>query len=222
MSIDLQWDNLGHISLNPIAHIALTDYDRDDGVAASVPMLVSGQLGVLRPNYALALCDRLLGLLETDQYAVEPVNSVLKKATIKLYHRGDKLCRVYLTFHPKIGFMSNEDSVEEGVRQLLYNYAGCVLAQLASEFGGQIRAYLLLSLLYYLDHILIKEVTSRSFDPARPSSVIQTATNQFARELYSHWEEGYYPEETISEMQRQARASHYNLHRLLTSRAQPA
>lgn len=201
-SIDLSWDASGRVRHDLTSVVSLSAEQVSDILAVSVPMLISGQLGVLRPIYSLSLCDRLIHLLDTGQYVLEPINSALKRAKIR-FHSGNTICH---TFHPSMGLFANNDSVEQAVRQLCYNYAVHISTQVKAEFLMGLRGALTLSMLYYLTEGLNKQAGLPGFDPVRVSFPAQMAMNEFSHSLYSYWEQGRVPTdvtEALAEVKRQ-------------------
>jgi hypothetical protein len=130
-SIELVWDSIGRISHS------ITDGHGDDQIdclailAPSLPMLVSHQLGTMKPSQGLGLCSAFLDFFIDDRHILLPINSALKGAKIQYIEVNNQ--NITLTFHPKHSFIHNSDSLEEGVRQFLNNYALYVTNKLPLE-----------------------------------------------------------------------------------------
>lgn len=210
-TIELTWDGSGRLRHSLASVVPMNAEQTSDILAVSVPMLVSGQLGVMRPIYSLALCDRLLHLLETSQYAIEPINSALKSAKMQFYGGNT----IYHTFHPSIGFLANNDSVEQAVRQLCFNYTVHVRTQADEEFRLGLDGALTISMLYYLTEGLDKQIAQRDFDPARSSPAVQMTMNEFSRTLYSHWEQNRVPAEKVAEALRETQQCYQDVRQKL-------
>ncbi len=194
VSINLKWDSNGRLSHKLATRLQLNDYQRDDAVAASVPMLISSQLGTLVPHHALVLCTRSLALLERSEHIIEPINSALKKVRIDLW----KAAGVFHTFHPKSRFLANNNSVEEGVRQFLNNYVGYVPRVVSGNFPKRVRDTLLTSIRVYLD-IVLSEAQATSIDSAKGNWNIQKAMLEFSAVLYDDlWSSHELPEEKFA------------------------
>ncbi|MBC7121484.1 MAG: hypothetical protein H5T33_07985 [Candidatus Methanosuratus sp.] len=98
----------------------------------------------------------------------------------------------YVTFHPRIRTFSNGDRVEEGIRQLLYNYTAYVLDWVSSperDFKITTTKFTLVVMLTYLQETLLPISRQLSQDPTKIDiSIIRSGMIPFTKELYSHWE----------------------------------
>ena len=85
--------------------------------APSAPMLITNQLGVMKPSYGLNLCSKILEILRTNKYIITPINSVIKRARIDFVWVQDQT--IMLQYFPKHALFHNDNSLEEGSRQLV-------------------------------------------------------------------------------------------------------
>lgn len=188
-TIELLWDGKGNIRHQLSSAFPLSQYQIQDAMAASVPCLVSHQFSSLRPVHAIPLCRSLVNLLESGQARVAPIDTSIKDARIK-WHSQPPL--TYVTFHPRIRTFSNGDRVEEGIRQLLYNYTAYVLDWVSSperDFKITTTKFTLVVMLTYLQETLLPISRQLSQDPTKIDiSIIRSGMIPFTKELYSHWE----------------------------------
>ena len=100
--------------------------------APSAPMLITHQLGAMKPSHGLHLCSKILGIIGTGKYVASPINSALKGVQINLVYVQQET--VMLQYVPKHAFFHNDHSLEEGTRQFVANYYSYVLSKL-QEYG---------------------------------------------------------------------------------------
>ncbi len=197
-SIYVSWDRDGNIQLRFESPFQMDDYQREDGLAVSVPLVVSHQLGTLRVEKALALVSQLLDYLESDQHSVGPINPALKSARLDLL-KG-KAASVFLTFHPNIRTLAlfGFGDVEEAVRRMLVNYATHVPRIVSGDFPKRIKDALVASVLYFLEHVVTKELKNESLDRTRPNPNVHRQMIEYSLCVYRMWESTLLPEERFA------------------------
>ena len=128
--IQCRWSNSGHISYRISKGYASPTDNRDLLLAPSLPFLISHQLGSFRPSHGLILCSQVLRFYTETHHTMFPINSALKGADIQYVQTSQG---TLITFHPKHRLLVNNDSLEEGVRQFVNNYARFVNDQISGD-----------------------------------------------------------------------------------------
>ena len=128
--ITCTWDEVGQIRQSVHGGYPSNQEDLAFIIAPSFPMLLSHQLGTLRPSHALILSSNVIDLLKGASHIRRPVNSALKAASIEF---AESRSGTTMQFHPHHGLFANNDSLEEGVRQFIHNYSAHILAKLTGE-----------------------------------------------------------------------------------------
>ena len=133
-SISLNWDGTGRVH-HKVTGTQLAP-PRNDSllwlVAPSGAFLLANQLGVLRPSYGLIASAHALDICEGPGYLLRPIGNTLKSARIEyVYQQGGSLG---VLFFPQHSIFANNDSLEEGMRQLVSNNLYSVLEILEPYF----------------------------------------------------------------------------------------
>ena len=121
-SISLTWDSNGRIK-HEITGFKLPSPRNDSKLwvlAPSVPLYIAHQFGVLKPSYGLFLSSHIIDISFQNKFVLAPINKTLKSAKIELHYRDDGSLGVL--FIPSHNLIHNNDSLEEGSRQLIANY----------------------------------------------------------------------------------------------------
>lgn len=163
-SIDLKWDPNGRIS-HKVSGYRLP-HPRDDidlwVLAPSSIFYATHQLGVFRPSHGLQLISHFVNILFNKNYLLTPVNSTLKSARIDLIYNLDK--SISLQFLPQHSLFHNNDSLEEGGRQLVSNYLFYTYSRLSEYYQIAFKTFSCAIVSLYLD-FLDKAYTARAIGP---------------------------------------------------------
>lgn len=127
--IILGWNQVGRL-YHDIPSSKPKSYLLPNILGPSAPLLISHQLGTMQPSYGLLLCESALRYLAHGEFMNSPINSVLKGLEIRVLQLQNN--RVTINVHPKHKLFSNQDSLEEGVRQLTTNYLPYVMGQISN------------------------------------------------------------------------------------------
>lgn len=129
-SIELEWDQVGHIRHRISGFIPPPPRNDTHAwvLAPSAPLLLAHQLGTMKPSRGLISSGWVLDTLFENRHVLMPINSALKSAHIDFIYTGAPSIR--LEFHPQHALFANSDSLEEGACQLVNNYYYYVCAQL--------------------------------------------------------------------------------------------
>ena len=162
-SILLSWNERGELQHRISGGYAAPQENILLVLAPSLPMVLSHQLGALKPSYGLTLCDSVLNILETGNHSLIPVNRALENARIDFQqtHAG-----MNLTFHPQSRPSAVESDIEEAVPQLLCNYTCYVLDRLSGEARLSVMAYVLSVVNWYLE-LVEREISRGRVGPRR-------------------------------------------------------
>ena len=148
-TLNLKWDSSGRISHN----IKVENLSKDPFLwlfAPSAPMLLVQQFGSMKPSYGLKLCSRILEIIRTEKYILTPINTTLKNARIEFVWVQNFVMLQYFPMHAVI---HNNDSLEEGSRQLVANYFYYVFSSL-QEYGKLgVKVFSTVGILEYLNFI---------------------------------------------------------------------
>lgn len=126
-TVAITWNSTGKLNLNITSHFS--DKDKIGLLLATSPALfISHLLGTMKPSYGLVLCDGIFDYILHGKHIVTPINKTLKSAEI-IYFRLPS-GNVAINFKPKHPLFHNNDSLEEGTRQLAHNYYPHVFASL--------------------------------------------------------------------------------------------
>src|SRR3990170_6366937 len=98
-TISLSWDEFGNISHTLDSEIPANNYQQQDALALSVPLVFSSQLGILNPRNSLELCGNSLDYFAMSRRSIFVIQSILKRVNIEL-HQKDKT--IVSTFHPEL------------------------------------------------------------------------------------------------------------------------
>jgi hypothetical protein len=158
-SIDLKWDSEGRIWHSITEGHGDTEKDCLLILAPSLPMLVLHQLGAMKPSQGLVLCSRLLDFFIEDRSSILPINKALKGATIQYILLNNQ--RVIINFNPKHSYFHKSNSLEEGVGQLLNNYAPHVANKLPLEIYERVKGMIGWAIEIYSDFLLDELKTGR-------------------------------------------------------------
>lgn len=142
-SITLTWDSNGRIK-HEITGFTLPSPRNDSKLwilAPSVPLYVAHQLGVLKPSYGLFLCSQIIDISFHSKFVLAPINKTLKSAKIELYYKDNG--SLGLKFFPSHKLIHNNDSLEEGIRQLIANYYYYVYNMLTYNYQVLLRSFVL-------------------------------------------------------------------------------
>ena len=129
-SINLSWDKRGRIN-HQFTGDVLPPHRNNRllwVLAPSVPLFLVHQYGSMRPSHALIISSKILEMLFENKYLLTPINNALKGAKLEFIYPGGPAVKVQ--FHPMHSFLANNDSIEEGVRQLINNYTHYVFSML--------------------------------------------------------------------------------------------
>ncbi len=142
-SISLAWDANGRIK-HEITGFTLPSPRNDSKLwvlAPSVPLYIAHQLGVLKPSYGLFLCSQVIDISFHSKFVLTPINKTLKGAKIEIHYRDDG--SLGLQFIPSHNLIHNNDSLEEGARQLIANYYYYVYNIITHNYQVLLRSFVL-------------------------------------------------------------------------------
>jgi hypothetical protein len=182
-SIHLTWDDKGNTRHRVTSPLKLTDYQVQDGLALSVPLLFASQLGVLRPMHSLRLCSEITDFLGATPLATRPIDPPLVAARIDL-HKKDQT--VVCTFFPDVT-PSGQMDIEIAICRLITNYITHVHASVQDQLRGFMTQMLAPSLVFFLENALPAAGGSASRDPSASYPRVQAAMLQFSWTIYPRW-----------------------------------
>lgn len=171
--IECTWDQLGDIRHAVRNGNGSEQQDLLLLLAPSLPMLLSHQLGAVRPSHGLILCQDVVDLFEGRRYLRLPINSALTGVSITLVHTRKAWT---LQFSPKHGPLANNDSLEEGARQFVHNYMLHVASRLSGETRLIVRA-LTASVVDHYVKLLADELGAMRIGPSRDKWSPRLATD---------------------------------------------
>ena len=114
-------------------------------------MLITNQLGVMNPSHGLILCSKVLETINTKKYITTPINSTLKGARIDfVWIKNETIMPQYFPIH---SIFHNNDSLEEGSRQLVANYFYYVFSKLGKYGKLATKSFTSVAISNYLDFL---------------------------------------------------------------------
>jgi hypothetical protein len=160
VKIICEWDSKGKVNHTLDRYF---DPERElNYLSFSVPMILSNQLGALRPSHGLIICSHVLDYYSNNDYMIYPINSALKNATIELLLLDGN--EGTLKFSPGRSRFGNNDSLEEGTRQFLNNYIFYVCEKLYGDLKLIVRTYTVTTIDTYLE-IINKAIAEGKIGP---------------------------------------------------------
>ena len=159
-TLQLDWDTNGSIRHRFEDTTSLSFSKKQSLLAMSMPVLVSSQIGALSVNRSLVLCHHLLNFLSHDEIAIEPINSALSSSYIK-FHQGENIYQLFFTRKSETADTAN---VEDGIRQMICNFAWHVNNTVSEELSQQMRDETLISLHFYLTEALPLVASNSDFN----------------------------------------------------------
>lgn len=174
-------------------YFPFNDYQKADGLLLATILLISGQLGILKPQFSRHIINRVLSFLDNPTVTPEPINHPLNGARIDLIQNKKT---VICTFHPSylgIGKMQPE----EAVTRLLGNLPPYLYQQLdlINRFDAELFRFFRVGLLtvinYYLTYAFPKGISSGLFSTRRFKQVkVQFEMLAYTKSLYPMWSGG--------------------------------
>jgi hypothetical protein len=151
-TIDIVWDKSGRIShsVSGITYPPPRDNQKLYVLFPSAVFLLAHQFGSMKPSHGLIMSGTVMDMLFDNKYVLVPINSALKGAAIDFVYAEHS---VKVLLHPKHGMLANNDSVEEGVRQLSNNYMHYVYTQLDEYAQLVLVTFVGLALTVYFDFL---------------------------------------------------------------------
>ena len=147
-SIFLDWDNNGNISHRITGGYSDIYKDKVQILAPSLPMIFCHQLGVYLPSNGLILCSVVFDYYLNNKHIRQSINPAFKSARMDFVETE---AGVRITFWPKMGFLADSYSQEEGSRQLLSNYLAYVTNQLTGDTWIIVKAFVCTAVEGYID-----------------------------------------------------------------------
>ena len=184
--ISLSWDEYGRVTHRLQSFITTDDYQKNDALGLSVPLIIASQFGVLAPKYSIDLCKYILDYLSGVQRNPELIQLPLSSARIELIQKESLIVPV---FHPSI-LEGGTMEPEEAVRRLLTSYVYHADEELIPEIVHYMRVILLAAVSYYLSEALMEEIKDSSFKLEEPTARLNLSMLDFTFSIFPQWQGG--------------------------------
>lgn len=162
-SLYLTWDGNGRVK-HRITGANLPPPRNDTElwiIAPSGFFFINNQLGVLRPSHGLILCSQAIDISLQRNYLLSPINTTLQAARLDyVYNSGGLNVRYF----PKHSIIHNNDSLEEGTRQLVANNYYTVLNRITDYYQFNIKIFAGSCIANYFD-FLESQISSGAIGP---------------------------------------------------------
>jgi len=192
-SIYFQWDQNGNISHSTQHYFNFDKYQQTDGLLLSVVLLISGQLGILKPEFGLYISNRILNFLRNPKITPDPIKNPLNSVQVDLIQSERT---VICTFHPSY-LNSGTMPPEEAVSRLLGNLPPYLYQQLDihNRYDAELFRFFKVGLLavidYYLTDALPKGISSGFFSKIRFKQMkVQFEMLKFTESFFPYWKGG--------------------------------
>jgi len=214
-SFSYNWDINGIISTSFDSDSPKSMGEETKYFGMSLPLLISGQLGVLSIKSGFHLIGPFLEACNSNNYKIYRIDRSLIKCEIKLNRTDDGIA---LLFYPQAEQTYSEEQIESDVVNFILNLTAYSNSNVPKDIFVRSKFFSMTTIKYYLD-ILVEGFTQKTIvtlDGGDPW--LWPRMNIFWQNIEYHWEDVEIPNKRVRDLPRELLKSYGKLRKKLRIR----